>query len=879
MAARSVWFDRMYRALLGACPPELAPPVDDMLEAAQQSIALASARSGAPGRALARLRALADLTGFVVAARRDSRRPFGRPPMHLREVRQALRLVRQQPAFSAAVILMLALGIGATTAIFTVVHGVLLRPLALRDPDRIVQVYASMPHRSIDRMVFAEGNTWDIRDWNRVFSSVGISHAAAYSLTGTGGEPMRVGGSIVSAGYFETLGIVPIAGRVFQPGDDDPGAPAQRVVLAEPLWVRRYARSPDIVGQTITLDGKSYEVIGVVPVEPAIQTGDDVYVPFLRRAKTDRGSWEFDVVGRLKPGVTMEAAAADLDRVATLLRAHKDNEGLDVRLAPSSDWLASADLRQALWLMLGAVGLLLVIASVNVANLLLVRAAGRTRERALRTALGASRGDLIREALTESIVLAVIGGAAGVLVANGLIAGFKAWDPGGIPRLATVHIDPAVWLLTAAVTVAVGVVTGLVPAWRSPLLHIVSALREGQRGLTGDRGQDRTRTALVAVEVAVSVLLLVGAGLLTRSLINVLTVDRGFATERRLSAEITMPGAYPEDTREQIAERIIARVAALPDVASVGSVSGRMLVGGGTGMNFAAADREIESTAVPWATWRLVTKDYFRAIGLTLKRGRGFTEQDLISKPWRAVISEGLARRIWGDENPIGKTAILWKGQGQRPAEVIGVVSDMREHRLDDGPTLSVYLPAYGGPLGDTTLSLVIETRGNPEALKPVLLAAVREIDPLLPVSRMRSIEELVSRSVGARRFTMLLIATFALLAFVLALAGVAGVLLYTMAKRTAEMGLRLALGAEPRALMRRALGQGLRPVVIGLVAGTAGAFWLSRLTTSLLYGVTATDPLTYIAVVGGLLVAAALACYGPARRALRIDPAIALRD
>jgi predicted permease len=520
-----------------------------------------------------------------------------------------------------------------------------------------------------------------------------------------------------------------------------------------------------------------------------------------------------------------------------------------------------------------------LIACVNVANLLLVRSASRTRERALRTALGAGRGDLIREGLVESMVLAVIGGAAGVIVARGLIAGFKAWDPGGIPRLVTVQMDLAVWTVAAGVTLFVGLITGLVPALRSSLVHIVPALRDGQRGMTGDRRHDRTRTAFVIVEVALSVLLLVGAGLLTRSLINVLSEDRGFATERRLSAQITMPGAYPQERRQQTAERIIARVAAMPDVVAVGSVSGRMLVGGGTGMGFAGADRPIEQSAIPWATWRIVTKDYFRAIGLTLKRGRGFTEQDLISKPWRVMISESLGRRIWGDENPVGQTARLWTGQNELKGEVIGVVSDMREHRLDGAPTLSVYLPAYGGPLASTNLQLMIETRGNPDAVKPALLAAVREIDPLLPVSRVRSIEELVSQSVATRRFTMLLIATFAAVAFLLALAGVAGVLLYTMAKRTAEMGLRLALGAEPRALMRRSLAQGLRPVVIGLITGTGIAYWLSALTTSLLYGVTSTDPATYTAVAGGLLAAATLACYGPARRALRIDPAIALRE
>ena len=799
--------------------------------------------------------------------------------MHFREVRQALRLVRQQPVFSAAVILMLALGIGATTAIFTVVRGVLLRPLALNDPDRIVEVYAAIPHRGIDRMVFAEGNTWDIRDWNTVFSHVGISHGVAYSITG-GGEPDRVGGSFVNAGFFDAMGIVPIAGRVFQPGDDEPGASAERVVISEPFWVSRFARSPNIVGQSIMLDGRSYEVIGVVAQESATQNGDNIYVPFIRRPNPNRGSWEYTVVGRLKPGVTMAAVETDLKRVAGLLHAHKENEGMEVRVLPSSEWVASPELRQALWLMLGAVGLLLLIGCVNVANLLLVRAASRTRERAVRTALGAGRGDLIREGLTESLVLAAIGGGVGVFVSMGLLAAFKSWDPGGvIPRLSEVRMDPIVWSVAAALSLAVGVITGLVPAWRSTLLQIVPALRDGQRGLIGDRQHDRTRATFVVVEVALSVLLLVGAGLLTRSLINVLTADRGFATERRITAEITMPGASKPEIREQMAERILASVAALPDVVSVGSVSGRMLVGGGTGMQFAGADRPIESSAVPWATWRNVTKDYFRAIGLRLMRGRGFTEQDLIGNPWRVVISDSLARRIWGDENPVGKTAILWKGQGERRGEVIGVVSDMREHRLDDMPTMTVYIPAYGGTLARTTLSLVIETKGDPRAVVPGLRAAVTAIDPLLPVSRIRSLEEMVSRSVASRRFTMLLIAAFATLASVLALAGVAGVLLYTMAKRTGEMGLRLALGAEPGALMRRALAQGLRPVVIGLVAGTAAAFWLSQVTASLLYGVTATDPVTFITAVGGLLLAAALACYGPARRALRIDPAAALRE
>jgi predicted permease len=476
------------------------------------------------------------------------------------------------------------------------------------------------------------------------------------------------------------------------------------------------------------------------------------------------------------------------------------------------------------------------------------------------------------------MLLSVISALAGWGIAAAMLAGFKAQDPGGIPRLATVSINGFVLLFTLGVTLLVGLLTGLIPALRAPFGQIVGALREGQRGAVGDRRQERTRAAFVALEVAVSVLLLVGAALMVRSLNNVLSSDRGFATEGRLTAEISIPRAYAPERRAALAKQILERVSAIPEMESVGTMSGAMLVGGGTGMSFAAADSTGGADQAPWATWHIVTPTYFNTIGLTMKAGRNFTSDDKIGKPWRVVISERLAKQIWPGQNPVGKTATLWKGQSNESSEVIGVVSDMREHRLDGEPTLSVYFPADDSQLANSTLRLVMHTRGSVDGVAPQLRAVVKAVDPNLPVSRVRSIETLVAASVATRRFTMKLLGIFAGIAALLALAGVAGVLAYTMSHRRNEMGLRLALGARHAQLLTLAMRVGLTPVVIGLVAGIGIALWLSRLLTSLLYGVQPSDPLTYAGVVAALMTAAALACYLPARMVMRVDPASVMR-
>ncbi len=799
--------------------------------------------------------------------------------MRPQDVRSVLRLARRQPFFSAAVVLMLALGLGASTAIFSVVYGVLLKPLPFPEPDRIVQVWGALPARQLTNLSLTEANFWDMRDWNRAFEELGAFHSASFTLTGEDVAPERVTGASVSVGFFRALAVQPVAGRLFTPGEDEPGAPAERVILANALWRQRFSSDPGIVGRSITLDNRPYTVVGVLPPGTPWLDSAQVFVPFIRRADANRGSWEYAGIGRIKAGVTYDAAFADLARVAKELEArYAENKGMGANMAPSSTWVASDQLRQMLWILLGAVGLLLLIACVNVTNLLLARAAARQRESAVRTALGATRADLARERLTESMLFSIAGAGLGLVLALGILQFLRTVGPVGIPRLDEVALNGWVVAFAIGVTLLVGLLTGLAPALHAPVGQVMTAMRQGQRGSVGDRRQDRTRSIFVGAEVAIALMLLVGAGLLVRSLVQVLTVDRGFQTERRLLLTISIPSAYGEQRMASTVENILARLDTLPEIASAAAVSGRPLSRGSTGLGLAAPDRtDMPESAVPWASWRIVTKDYFKTMGLTLLSGRNFTEQDMIGKPWRTIISKRAADALWPGQNPIGRTAILWKGQNERKGEVIGVVADMRERGLEADPTIAVYFPAYGA-LATTTLQMVIQTKGKPEDAVPAVRTAVSSIDPGLPISSIRTMDDVVTTSVATRRFTMTLLVTFAGLALILALAGVYGVLAYSIARRTQEIGVRLALGAEHGRVLRSTILRGLRPVAIGLVIGLGLSFWLSRFMTSLLFNVTANDVSTYVAVTLALLVTAIVSCYIPARQVLRVDPVIALR-
>jgi predicted permease len=545
-------------------------------------------------------------------------------------------------------------------------------------------------------------------------------------------------------------------------------------------------------------------------------------------------------------------------------------------MSPSSTWVASAQLREMLWTLLGSVGLLLVIACVNVTNLLLARASARARESAVRTAIGARRADLVREWLVESLLLSGLAMIVGLAITVGLLQAVRVWGPTGIPRLAAVSVNGWVFAAACAIALVVGIATGLVPALQTPVADIVTALRHGQRGSVGDRHHDRLRRLFVAAEVALSVVLLVGAGLLVRSLTQVLAVDRGFQTDHRLVVNVAMPGGYPQPKAAQTSRDILDRIRAMPQVQSVAFVSSVPLGPGSTGLGFAAADKPDDGAAVPWATWRVITPDYFQTMGVPLLAGRTFAKDEPV-KETRTVISKRVADLLGPGQNAVGRTIILWKGQGDQRGEVIGVVGNMRERGLENDPTMAVYFAANPDS-GRTVMDLVIRTRTEPTSITPDLRAAIVAIDPKVPVSNVRSLDDMVATSVATRRFTMLLLAGFAALALILALAGVGGVLAYTIARRTPEIGLRLALGAEHHGLLRFVLLQGLRPVAIGLVIGLGATFWLSTLMSSLLFGIRPGDPTTYL-VVSALLIATTIAaCYVPARRVLSVDPSISLR-
>jgi predicted permease len=796
------------------------------------------------------------------------------------DARYGARTLVRSPGFTAIAVLTLALGIGANTAIFSVIRTVLLRPLPFPEPNRIVTIQETRLDRGWDGTSFTYANFWDLHDMNRTFDAVGAWAWTTLNLTGFE-HPERLSGARVSVGFFEALGVTPVAGRVFARGEDEPSSDTRVALLSHDLWMNRFSGEPGVVGRTITLDGESFTVIGVLPRGEPWLDDADVFVPLVRRPDADRGSFELAVVGRMKAGVTLEMAQSDVDGIARRLAElyPEPDKGMGIALTPSSEWVANDTLRRALWILMGGVGLLLLIACVNLANLLLARSTGRSRERALRAALGASRRRILGLVLTESMLVGVGGAVAGLTLAYAMVRTLRALEPGNIPRIAEVAIDGWVLAFTVAIALVTGVITGLVPALRTPYRDLVSALREGERSVMGNRRQGRLRGILVGTEVALSLVLLVGAGLLLRSFSEVLRVDRGFQTQNRMFFEVALSSAYDDGPLvTQFLTQYLSRMESVPQVTSSAAINMRPLRGVGVGMGFAAADKPAPSgDAVPWASWRLITRGYFNTIGARIVAGRDFTEQDLIANPWRVIISKEIADRLWPAESAVGRTLILWKGQDESQAEVIGVVSSMLDWGLERGPTLAVYIPYYGA--GWSSVQFVLNTTSSPTALVPRLRSMLAEMDPSLPLSNPQLMDDMVGDNVASRRFLMLLLVSFAGLALLLALAGVYGVLAYSVARRRSEIGTRIALGASRASVLRLIMSQGMRPVLIGLVLGLVGARALSRLMSSLLFEVTPADTTTYVGVAAVLAFAAAVSCYVPARAALKLNIVSALRE
>jgi predicted permease len=657
------------------------------------------------------------------------------------------------------------------------------------------------------------------------------------------------------------------------------------VILGNKFWRSRFGADPNIIGKTLRLNDRACIVVGVLPPgEPWIN--DQVYQPFGYRVNADRASSEFSVIGRVAPGVSLEAAQADLKWLAAKL--DKDypttDKGIGFSLLPASSWIAGDNARRALWVLVGAVSFLLVIACLNMANLLLARGTARQREIAVRIALGAGRARLIRVVMMESLLLSLFGTLLGLALAYGTLRGLQTMEVKGIPRLADATLNP--WVLGFSVIIAIvtGVLSGLAPALQTPASGTANAMRDADHQ-TGSREQGRLRALLVTAEVAISFLLLVGAGLLIRSFTELMNVNRGFQTENRLVFSVSMPQSYYHDgVGKQFLDRFFQRLSTVPQVMAAGGVSSRAIEGPDTGMGIAAVSAKNSGTSgpPPWAGWRIVSPGYFHAVGLPLLRGRAFDERDKPieadrgqpAPPRRVVLSQRLARLLFGNEDALGKRVDLW-ANSNFDAEVVGIVADSRERGPASGATLTVYLP-YGR--NAIVSEFVLHTRGNPLAVAHTVRAIVAELDPTLPVTDVRSFEEVVHRSLSPQRFNVILLTSFGGLALLLATAGIYGVLAYTMNRRTAEIGLRVALGASRRNVLGMVLSQGMRPALVGMLLGALGAWWLSRYLETLLFGVKPFDVFTYVTVAALLLSTALIACVLPGRRAMRIDPAVALR-
>jgi len=838
------------------------------------------------------------------AARRRAQERFGDPSRYRREavrversrireqnrvlfmdnLRQDLRFAFRQlfkrPVFSAIALGMLALGIGANTAIFSVVYAVLLKPLPFQEPERIVRIWESRIEQGWEQASVAPGNFWDLREMNRAFEDLGAYRFSSANLTGID-HPERLNLGRVSSGFFgQVLGVRPVAGRTFLPGEDQPGEENRVALLGNQFWHNRFGGDPSVLESTLTLDGESYTVVGVLPPGRPWLDYADVYVPMVQDPNDTRSSFELAVIGRLRTGTPLEAGLSDLEGVALRLEEifPADLAGIGITMAPSSEWVATPETRRALWLLLGAVGFLLMIACVNLANLFLARATGRVREIAIRASAGASKGRLIRQGLTESLLTSLLGAGLGFGLAVWGIDALTAMAPGQIPGLSEVTLNAWILLFTLGAGVLTGVITGIVPALQASGEDAALTLRAGGQSIAGNRLQSRLREGLVAAEVALSLILLVGAGLLIRSFGELMAADRGFETENRLVASVNLPDSYGSGEAADFNRQLLERVSALPPVISTAAVHIRPLAGGSTGLGFVRPDDPEPEGGIPWASWRLITPGYFETIGVPVLRGRAFTQDDMVpigEGTIPVLISQRVAEQLWSGEDPIGRVMTLWAGQGGVPGEVFGVVGDMRERGIDADPTLAVYLPyvAAGWPP-----DIVIHTSGEPTAVIPALRSILSEMDPNIPLSDIATLEEMVGQSVGSQRFLMVLVGIFASLALLLALAGVYGVQSYSVAQQTPEIGVRVALGASKPQILKKVIFQAMRPAFIGVAVGLGGAFALSRLIANLLFQVETSDPATYAGVGALLLVTALLSSWLPARRASKVDPVIAFR-
>jgi putative ABC transport system permease protein len=813
----------------------------------------------------------------------------------IKDIRYGIRSLRRRLGFTIIAVITLAIGIGANSAIYSVVNALLLKPLPFPDLDRIVAVWNKAPSRGVERNEVTVADYLDWRAQNKTFEQLGIYTWWSTNLTGTG-TPERVQGFQVTPNFLEIVGVKPMLGRGFSSEEEQPGKNAE-VLLTYSLWQRRFGGDPNILNQTITTNGVTHTVIGVMPQGFNFPKGSEIYAPLAMTAErvNDRDNHSYRGIGRLKPGVSLPRAQADLDTIANQLEKQypDSNTGWGVAIYPLREDTVRI-YATAMWVLMAAVGFVLLIGCANVANLTLARAAGRQREIALRTALGASRLRIIRQLLTESVMLALAGGALGVLIAYWTIDLMRFANPGEAARYAPgwdqIGVNPPVLGFTLVLSILCGVLFGLAPALQLSKPDLNHALKEGGRQATS--GSHRTRGLLVVSEVALALMLLVSAGLLGRSFLSLLKTDPGFNADNLMTMNLVLPYAkYKEEPqRAAFYSELVRRVAALPGVESAAAVSHIPLGGSNSSSSFL-----IEGVPEPppgqqfEGRYRVCTPEYFGTMGITVVKGRAFTDADKPGSQPVIIVNETLARKYWPNQDPIGKrmrftgslrdafaNRILGRKVQENPwKEVVGIVKDVKQD-LSVPITADYYLPHAQDPW--SSMVLVARTRVEPMALAAPIREQVWSIDQDQPVFDVFTMRQVRATSVGLYSFSSIGLGIFAGVALLLAAIGIYGVMAYAVAQRTHEIGIRMALGARVIDVMKLILKDGMGLAVIGIVIGLGGAWGLTRFLSSLLVGVSATDGLTLSTVSLGLLLVALLACYIPARRATKVDPLVALR-
>ena len=811
----------------------------------------------------------------------------------MRDLKYSIRRLLKSPAFTAIVILTLALGIGANTAIFSVVNTVLLRPLGYREPDRLVTInhfYQSEALNNLEAPVSAIGFR-DYRDKTKSFEAVAVETGWSANLTGTG-DPERVPASRVSGDFFRVLGVAPQVGRVFGREEDEPGK-NRVVVLSDGLWRRIYGADRGVVGKTMQLNSLTFTILGVMPpgFKGFFNSRADIWTPLaLNPAQFDPNSYTneyLNLTARLKPGVSVDQAAAEMRAFAEQLkRQYPNNLGQKWTLKVKSlNELATGSIRPALLVLLGAVGFVLLIACSNVANLLLARVTTRQKEIAIRTALGADRWVVVKQLLTESVILALAGGVLGLAIAYWSVKSLVALMP-NIPRANEVGIDLNVMVFTLGISILTGLLFGTVPALQTSRANLHETLKEGGRSGSGDVSGAIVRRVLVVGEVALALTLLVGAGLLIKSVARLQHVSPGFDPDRLLTFDVALPNVkYSSDTAKRLFfDAALERIAQVPGVVSVGSTT-TMPFGG----SWSTGSFDIEGYTPgpnqpgPWGDIRIVSPEFFRTLRIPLKQGRVFTMQDGPGQQIVAVIDEEFVHKYFREQNPLGKRITFGAPPGKEPdyITIVGVVGHTMHEGLDAKPRIQLYLPyrQLTGNFSVNFMSMAVRTSGDPLLMARSVREAIHTVDKDMPISNVRSMDDLLENSLGQRRLSMILLGAFSGIAMVLACIGIYGVLAYSVSQRSRELGIRMALGAARGRVLRLVIGQGMVLAGLGIIIGLVGAFALTRLLSSQLYSVTPTDPVTFVSVAFLLAAIALVATLVPALRATRVDPVVALRE